>query len=770
MSRELHGKQQSIAQTSLECLWRWAAWAERYWWDAPDAPGLGCFGTGYQNWGVQTNQKYLGALAVLAAAQPPDGAPFSAEQALDRALRALRFSLASHVTGEYHCTDGTQWGRTWISALGIERMMHGVELIDQHLTDADRRRVREVIADEADFQLTPQVEASLWNAGGHNRPESNIWNGAVCARAALCWPDHPHASKWLERSNLFWLNGISIPADAGDCTVIAGRPVSRWHLGSNFFPNFALDHHGYLNVGYMVICLSNVAMIHYAHVRGGPGRSPCQPSPALYHHAAELWQLVKRLTFTNGRLARIGGDSRIRYCYCQDYLIPVLAFAADYWHDEHALDLLAGAVELARFEQALNPDGAFHARRLAEIERCNPYYFTRLESDTAVVLSMAAHWLPAAGASPEDGAGREAGAGRVFESPAHLESAAAGGWCEPEHGAVFHRCPTRLASWLWRAFDAPQGLCLPPSDGHLAEWQENLAGGIDVLGSRAKRKARLHRIATFDGGFITIGSMEVGRDVAMPEGYSHVDGEIDHRIVFAALPDGHTAVQMELAIVHDRRIYIRSMQGLKLEIPNDVFNGGTRRYKTARETLALQSHEGRRHSINLGSRWVSVDGVIGLAGIYGAESWHVLRRGHPIGGQPWAYGSILTDALCFGLRDAPFDVYGPAVLLDDASAIVSSVDADAICELCEQNGARPLACAGGNASACRAVAVHGRDARVYAVVANFGDKPAEIAVDEIGDDWHELANAGEAGEAGHPPAAPAISLGPLNGRLYVSSR
>ena len=35
--------------------------------------------------------------------------------------------------------------------------------------------------------------------------------------------------------------------------LLDGKPVSEWFMGANFFPNYALDHHGYLNVGYMVI-------------------------------------------------------------------------------------------------------------------------------------------------------------------------------------------------------------------------------------------------------------------------------------------------------------------------------------------------------------------------------------------------------------------------------------------------------------------------------------------------------------------------------------
>ena len=61
-----------MREIALQALSRWCRWAENYWWDSPDRPGLGCFGPGYDQWGVQTNQKYVGACAVLAAEPDPD--------------------------------------------------------------------------------------------------------------------------------------------------------------------------------------------------------------------------------------------------------------------------------------------------------------------------------------------------------------------------------------------------------------------------------------------------------------------------------------------------------------------------------------------------------------------------------------------------------------------------------------------------------------------------------------------------------------------------
>jgi hypothetical protein len=340
----MSASQQNLAREAAAALARWLPFSETYWYPIPGEPGLGCFGTGYDQWGVQTNQKYLAAMAVAAtdpAFEPVEGTMAKAglprERALERALATFRYSLATHKSGTLRRTDGSQWGRTWISALGIERMMHGVDRLGSVLTDEDRAGIDRVLASEADLQLSERIRTSKWNGRHENRPESNIWNGAICARAALRLPDHPHAGDWTERAHLYWINGISLERDADDETVVEGKTVRARHIGANFFPHFALDHHGYLNLGYSVICLSNVAMMHYACAGLG-----VEAPASLYHHARELWEMVRRFIAPDGRLLRIGGDTRLRYSYCQDYLLPVLVFAAGHWEDPHALDLACG--------------------------------------------------------------------------------------------------------------------------------------------------------------------------------------------------------------------------------------------------------------------------------------------------------------------------------------------------------------------------------------------------------------------------------------------
>jgi len=690
-----------IRASALEALALWSPYAERYWWDSPDRPGMGCFGTGYDSWGVQTNQKYVGACAVLAT--EPGAA---SDELLDRALRALRYSLATHKSGDCRRTDGTQWGRTWISGLGIERMMHGVEALDEHLTDDDRDGLRRVLTSEADAQLQAEVQAHRWQSTHMNKPESNLWNGAILARAAMMYPDHPDADAWREKADLFLLNAISVPADATDETLFDGRTLSEWHVGANFFPHYALDHHGYMNVGYMVICLSNVAMLHYAFRARG-----LEAPPALYLHAADLWGLVKRLIAPNGRLIRIGGDTRQRYCYCQDYLLPALVWAADYLADPHALSLAAGAVETIRHEQDYNVDGSFVGKRLGHIARENPYYYTRLESDKAVVLSMLAYWIERydISAPPVD---------------APFEDAVAGGWEEPEHGAAFHRSPTRIASWSWRSAERPQGLCLPPDRPDMAEWEECLAGKVDVAGASGRREVLWEWIRSFSGGFLTMGRVNEGADVHLPEGWRR-SNLVDHRIAFAALPDDHTAVRLERATIGAMRVYLRGLEGVSLRIPNDIFNEMKRVYHTVQGAHTEAGIPDLDECVDLESRWVNVDGCIGVVGIYGAESWSLLCPTKRSGGYS---GSIFSHRLAFPARRGLHDVLGPCAVLDTGCAIVASIDPESTGRLCDQ-GVRQLACAEADA---RAVLVTGQDGEQYLMAANFSSSVAGVSLEPFG--------------------------------------
>ena len=704
----------ALISRAYALLSAWSLQAESSWYDLPEKPGLGCYGSGYNAWGVQTNQKYFAALTALTLA-PLDEAAVTVDRAwaLERALAALRFSLDSHVSGSLACTDGSAWGHTWISGLGIERMMHAVARIEPLLSEADRAGLRRVLVSEAEWLLTEYKRAGLngvagdrWNSSGKNQPESNLWNGAILWRAAVLYPDHPHAADWQERAHQFLVNAASVPADAENESILAGKPVRERFVGANFFPSYALDHHGYLNIGYMTICVSNAAMLHFdLRMKGLP-----RPE-TLDHHQADLWQALRRFIFSNGRLARIGGDSRVRYAYCQEYLLPALLYAADHLGDPQALDLLARQVELIETEAGWTGDGSFYGSRLAPLAQASLFYTTRLESDRAVALAQLIAYapllkqpLPAAASNDQTAA---------------FEASVAGSWTEPEHAAALVRSPRRLASFAWRAYGLAQGMCQPPEEGHLTDWEYNLGGRVEFIHHLnpfhpkppVERRLLDAHVTSFEGGFLTWGSLVEGAEIELAEGWRGTDMAV-HQVVFAALPDDQTVLGLEYCRLNGARGLLRQVKGLHLNLANDLYNGFSRTVSTPAGEMALQSPPAQDQVFAMGSTWACIENKLGVIGLYGADELVVSRSAQRRGG---TFQSLFVDEFCFPYLPGPLWVDAGAVVLDCGWAVLSGADAARTGQAAGEFQRLPAA-----GDAVRLVTYRGANRTQYLLAANFG--------------------------------------------------
>ena len=691
---------------ALRLLTRWAQAAEAYWHTLSDDATLGCYGPGYQQWGVQSNLNYAAAMATVSAQH--EG--IDVERWRSRALSAFRHAMATHVTGSRPGTDGKPWGNTWISMLGIERAMHGLRHLESAFTPVDHAALKRLLTSEADWLLqNPErgthtgIRAGLWASGGCNNPENNIWSGALLWRVAQRHPDEPHAEAWKTQAHRFLMNGVSIEADASDTHRVAGRPVSDWHVGANFFPNYALDHHGYLNIGYMAICVSNAAILHF-----DLKQAEAPPPESLYHHQADLWRVLRRFVFNDGRLARIGGDSRVRYAYCQEYLLPSLLFAADVHDDPHALDLAARQIALMERE-ADGGNGLFHAGRLDVLRHTNPHYYTRLESDRACVLAMLLNDLPLVNAptKPE----------RDFEA------SVAGLWIEPAHAAVMCRSPERLAAFAWRAYGLSQAMCLPPGDSSLAEWERNLCPVVRCLGDDGvrpiHRRLLAHTLSALDGGFVTCGAVMEGVNVVIDEGAACTDQAVTH-VAFAALPDGRTCLCLQYFVASaDRAFYLSALQDMHLVIPNDVFNGSRRTLHHEGGPTILLSPPENDGILALNSRWVNIDGRLGVIALRGADQILVDRSRQRRAGR---YQSLFTETLCLHCRNAVTRCRPGEVLVDVGFAVLSGADAGTTAQV-----------AGGSLSfaesAVKGIWADGADGKRYALLANFSAQEKTLAVE-----------------------------------------
>lgn len=579
----------------INLLKNWIIFSQKHLYTCPERPELIAYGAGeHGHWGVHTHQKAFSAFAIAATSKDIDfsDTPISRDTVLKQALAMLRYTLHTHLEGDFVCTDGQKWGHNWIYVLGIERMYHAVEALEKYLTDDDKALLKKVIISECDFILNDyEIVAGLsgvTDMGKNvNKPESNIWNGAILYRAAALYPDTPNKERYIEKATRFFANGISIESDENSDEIVDGVRIGDVFVGANMFDTFACNHHGYLNLGYMTICLSNIAMLHF--FLKGQG---IKPSDMIYHNLKEQWKIIYSTTFADGRLWRIGGDSRARYCYCQDYALPSWALIEDLYGEDLS-GFFDGWLGILQKETTVNGDGSFLSERFGHFERRSPVYYTRLESDRANVISMLVYWHNKFGIS---------GNGKSDE----IKS-----WSDDFHGAAFVKGDNRLASFSWESAEKPQGLLVPADDSSLAEWRFNLNAKILGVGQKNVDEVQDKTVKTFDGGFITYGVSHSFSDKFLAEGQQK-ELMAQKFTAFAALPDNSTVlcVQYLKTLI---RTFASEILGTYWNVPNDIFNGCTRTaYTDCGDYLLTGGGKSKEFkTISLGN-YVNFDNKIGL--------------------------------------------------------------------------------------------------------------------------------------------------------------
>ncbi len=701
----------------IKLLEPWFEAAKKYIYQCTDRPDLEYYGCGYNNWGVQTVQKTLAAFAV--ASVDPDfdeeRAGITREELLDHAIKLFRFNMESHIEGSYQCMDGTKWGHTWISALGTERMMHGIDAIYEFLNDSDKELLRKVLESECNWLLDEyEIVAGLIE---NNRPESNLWNGSLLLRTAFMFPDLPRVEEYKEKAHRFFINSISVPSDKDSEVLIDGKPVKDYFIGPQFFESYGLNHHRYMNVGYMVIPLSNLAMLHFAYKKRG-----VKPPEVIYHHASDLWKQLKKMIFPDGRLIRIGGDSRVRYCYCQDYAIPMWLFIIDYLGDEDCILFEKNWLKQVAKEAQYNNDGSFLSRRLKDMEDNFPLYYTRLESDRAVTLSMGAYWR------------------RIFDLPYSTNKnsedlAVNAEWYDEYHGSCLNRGKRRVASFTWRACERPQGLCVPFDKSNMAEWWENISGQILTYGRKNYQEIVEHKEHIFLGGFLTYGKTDVISDEFM-EGQGKIKTAVN-RLTFAALPDDKTVIGMQYATscIHN---YYQSIKGLNLNIPNDLYNDNIRDYYYNTGCQSLKGPAGEERIVKLHTNWINVDNCLGILKVYGDDKITVYSPGRRQIGtndtvRGYGLGFMHVDHICFPFIKNSGAIFPGTVLYDIGYVIRAGDTAEETAKFAKEGNIKRLEVAGKKENEkvytnIRAMLVSDDYKNNYILAFNITDEEAEAKI------------------------------------------
>jgi hypothetical protein len=722
-----------LAAEYRKALEPWIRASQKYLYKPESHSGMKFYGEGTgQHWALQTNNNAFAAYAVLAADPDTDYRIIgsSRDELVGNALGMLRYTLSTHQSGPLSTIDGRKWGHNWISPLCIERMVHGIEAMDEFLTSKDRTNWLRVLASESEWlveqyeiqagigELSNKLTAhkfyfqdDLHTVDKHspNKPENNIWSGCLLYRASLLIFDEKIKSKYLERARQFLLNGISVPSDAKSDRLYGGRPLSQWHIGSNFLePSYSLNHHGYLNVGYMVICLSNIGMLHFTLKRLG-----IDPPEELYLHMEDLWAVVKKFIFKDGRLIRTGGATRARYTYCQEYLIPSWLMVLDKIGDPDVEEMEANWLSIVNHEAGHNGDGSFYSDRLALLEERSPYYYTRLEADRAGTLAFGAFWR------------------RVFDDFKDIKqqkepSGFYGDWNEAFHGAAFTRSPKRIASWTWMAGQKPTGIVVPGERSDMAEWDRNLVGRIEGLGYRQVNKIAGHKETVFANGFLSFGEVH------------HHDtdfaGEVEpafrltakQKIVFAVLPDDATVIGMQYACAGDF-VWIKNVQGLMLLMPNDVMNDFNRSYYTKGNEYKASGFPDEPTAIKTLSRWLNVDDCLAVYSIYGGSGLTINRpieRQLMIDHHSHSLPNLYADEICAYFNTEKRRAEKDTPLLDCGYVLQTGIDRTRTAANWESGKFTTLESLG---EMIRAISVMGEDDRRYILISNFSEKIGKIS-------------------------------------------
>jgi len=286
-----------------------------------------------------------------------------------------------------------------------------------------------------------------------------------------------------------------------------------------------------------------------------------------------------------------------------------------------------------------------------------------------------------------------------------------------------HRSPTRLASFVWRARGLTQAICLPPDASDLAEWFLNLAPVVRFIGNSDfdggnHRRLLDYQIQSFDGGFVTSGSVMEGVNIRLDEGAQCTDQAVT-QLAFAAPPDDHTCLCLQyVRAAADRVVYLAELKSLNLVIPNDVFNDYRRVVYGASGEAVLTSPPELDEVVELNSGWINLDDRLGLVSLTSDAPLVVERSTERRAGH---YKSLYTEIICQTCQREVRRCQPGEILVDTGFAVLAGVDSTATAAVCGSS----LEFADHE---MRGVWVTGQDKKDYALVANWGTATKTVKV------------------------------------------
>lgn len=560
-------RNQALLQRYYDSILAWSLLQERRFQPVPGHPDWGYYGDGGNRENSVRPICYAAFTnAFLAEIEPPgDGAdPKQREEMRRQAIAALGYLTHAHQANGGTCLNGRSWGNAWQSAMWTRSLGMAGWLLWERLDRPMRLAVARVVEYEADRFLHAEPKSSLKNDTG---AEENAWNAGLIALARCMLPDHPRAGDWDQAARRYMYNTFSVATDAQDESVgDDGRPVREWVTTVNAHPDFTVENHGLVHVGYLK---NSHAMLLEAAT---PYVMTDRPVPhGCFHHMDGVFNVLLKCVAWEGAPIYFGGnDWKLVHTQCSD----VISFALT---NVLLRDARAAYIESVALDW------------LCRIQQQRKGYYTvreDLEHNGFVASRLAACYLIHA----------QSGAGELPVSEQQFDQNITG-VTHLKHGqAILHRTPSKFVSFAWGSKRMALAM---PRGGNWVVWP-HYASYLGLI----NQKDGSQRNATLSDLHYDIHASHF----AVTGALRRLGGQVTHDFAIASF-EGDVVVYIER---------LRTNDGFRVTSRETGIVG--HEYSLGSNTRAFYGRFGRRDIIGLGNDeavheletdWLNVGGRIG---------------------------------------------------------------------------------------------------------------------------------------------------------------
>lgn len=208
--------------------------------------------------------------------------------------------LAASLAYQHQANSGA-WGHHWQSALWTSLAASAAWFLQDSISASDMELVKQMVADEADWQLTRSVgwwydRSGTELSAGDTKADENAWNSMVFQAAICMMPNHPNKLDWYDRCRFLMKAAYARPADLASDSSLNGY---------NMLDNGILENHDIIHPDYFVNPILNMQAVVFWSLIGEPA-----PDTAT-HNAHIAYDALTDVTFASPPYDSPGGTCYI---------------------------------------------------------------------------------------------------------------------------------------------------------------------------------------------------------------------------------------------------------------------------------------------------------------------------------------------------------------------------------------------------------------------------------------------------------------------------